>query len=518
MSSHFLLPKALYITLYSLYGSAIAYIAIFYSEVLHLSPNQIGILLAIAPFVQVVACPLWTLIADKYSRFHGLIMGLIAAIGGSSVVSLYFLPKFELDGFWVMAAATVSAFLFAFFGSPICALVDSAVLKLLADQKILYGNQRLWGSVSNGVHILVVGILISRMGIGIAFAVFLGGLILFAVLSLFVRFDYQMMHATTNNGSGRMVTNDTSDESNVGERSPLLTGKSTAVTGGNYLYNPTSTSEPAWLQDDARRNSSSTTIQRRDSNTNTLYLTTTTTVMAMSVQVEADQELHATSTLPPLGLVISYIPTLDTSLSALGTIHDGAGDLPEPSILKTILVYTFLLSILLYGLAHSMISQFLFLLLKDLGMDASMMGWTGPIGGVAEVLTFWMSRKLFDTYSVTLLMTAAYLSFIFRAFAYMCLQPNQSASLIIALALQILNGFSYALIWSTAVAEVDGFFPVDQRSVAQGILAALFSGLGYGLGCIIGGCVYAVYGSIKLFQISAFICTLSLVVFLSGRR
>ncbi|KAF1801004.1 major facilitator superfamily domain-containing protein [Mucor lusitanicus] len=517
MSSHFLLPKSLYITLYSLYGSAIAYIAIFYSEVLHLSSNQIGILLAIAPFVQVVACPLWTMIADKYSRFHGLIMGLIAAIGGSSVVFLYFLPNFELDDSLVMAAATVSAFMFAFFGSPICALVDSAVLKLLADQKILYGNQRLWGSVSNGLHILVVGILISRMGIGISFAVFLGGLTLFVVLSLFVRFDYQMMHATTNNGSRRVATNDTSDEFNVGERSSLLTGKS--GTGGNYLYNPTSASEPAWLQNDDRRNSSSTTIQRRDSNaTNTLHLTTTTTMMAMSVQMEADQELHATSTMPSLGLVISYIPTLDTSLSALGTIHDGGVDLPEPSILKTILVYTFLLSILLYGLAHSMISQFLFLLLKDLGMDASMMGWTGPIGGVAEVLTFWMSRKLFDTYSVTLLMTVAYVSFIIRALAYMCLQPNESVSMIIALALQILNGFSYALIWSTAVAEVDGFFPVDQRSVAQGILAALFSGLGYGLGCIIGGFVYAVYGSIKLYQISAFICTLSLVVFLSGRR
>lgn len=66
-------------------------------------------------------------------------MGLIAAIGGSSVVFLYFLPKFELDESLVMTAATVCAFLFAFFGSPICALVDSAVLKLLADQKILYG-------------------------------------------------------------------------------------------------------------------------------------------------------------------------------------------------------------------------------------------------------------------------------------------------------------------------------------------------------------------------------------------
>lgn len=244
------------------------------------------------------------------------------------------------------------------------------------------------------MHILVVGLLIAHKGIGISFAVFLVGLITFVILSLFVRFDYQMMLATTNNGNRRTTTTyDNSDDLNEEERSSLLTGKSNTA-GGNYLYNPASTSEPTWLQN-TRRNSSSTTLQRRDSNTNSLYLTTTTTVMAMSVQMEAEQELHASSTLPSLGLVISYIPTLDTSLSALGTIHDGAaGDLPEPSILKTILVYTFLLSILLYGLAYSMISQFLFLLLKDLGMDASMMGWTGPIGGSAEVLTFWLSRKV----------------------------------------------------------------------------------------------------------------------------
>lgn len=236
--------------------------------------------------------------------------------------------------------------------------------------------------------------MITYKGIGISFAVFLVGLITFVILSLFVRFDYQMILATTNNGDRRItITYDNRDDLNEEERLSLLTGKSTTA-GGNYLYNPTSTSEPAWLQN-TRRNSSCTTIQRRDSNTNTLYLTTTTTVMAMSVQMEAEQELHASSTLPSLGLVISHIPTLDTSLSALGTIHDGtAGDLPEPSILKTILVYTFLLSILFYGLAHSMISQFLFLLLKDLGMDASMMGWTGPIGGSAEVLTFWLSRKV----------------------------------------------------------------------------------------------------------------------------
>lgn len=90
--------------------------------------------------------------------------------------------------------------------------------------------------------------------------------------------------------------------------------------------------------------------------------------------------------------------------------------------------------------------------------------------------------------------------------------------ILLLLANACLIGFAYALVWSTAVAEVDSFFPVEQRSIAQGILAALFSGLGYGIGCILGGYIYGVYGFSRLFQVSTIICGISLIVFLSGRR
>lgn len=136
----FLVPKLLYVCLYSLYGSAIAYLTIFYSESLHLSSNQIGIILAISPFVQVVACPVWTWIADRYPSLHGPLMGILASIGGSSVLGLYFLPELINDINKRMLITCIFGFIFAFFGSPICALVDSAVLKILDDQKILYGK------------------------------------------------------------------------------------------------------------------------------------------------------------------------------------------------------------------------------------------------------------------------------------------------------------------------------------------------------------------------------------------
>jgi hypothetical protein len=48
------------------------------------------------------------------------------------------LTDFAADN--VMALTIALGLIFAFFGSPICALVDSAVLKLLGDQKILYGT------------------------------------------------------------------------------------------------------------------------------------------------------------------------------------------------------------------------------------------------------------------------------------------------------------------------------------------------------------------------------------------
>jgi hypothetical protein len=180
------------------------------------------------------------------------------------------------------------------------------------------------------------------------------------------------------------------------------------------MYDPsirtTVSHHPPYL---SRRTSSSQqsqyTTTRRGSIANTLYLndenhpfnhilTNTTSNMAMDVQLEADELLQRQESYPSLGLVLSYIPTMDTSLSAFALLGQQQQEeniiIPDKSILKSLRVYTFMTSILLYGIAHSMTSQFLFLLLKNLGLSASTMGWTGPIGGVAEVITFWISRRV----------------------------------------------------------------------------------------------------------------------------
>ncbi|KAH8547743.1 major facilitator superfamily domain-containing protein [Umbelopsis sp. PMI_123] len=510
------LPKLLFIALFTMQGSAIPYLAIFYDQALHLSSDQIGILLAIAPFVQSVACPVWTLVADKWPKWHGTLMAVLALIGGSAIISMSFLPDL-LDGKadLMMAFTCVLALMYAFFGSPLMALVDSAVLKILGNHKILYGEQRLWGSISNGLSILAVGLLISATGnnLSVAFYVFTAGTILFIALSLVSKVesnDYNLM-----------------DDDQDQDTRPLLKNS----LASNYGWPP---DQPADSEDDDIQSSviPHHFVDRRDSRISfantvlsdehgprtSLRLHRTSTSVARDVHLEASELMESLDRIPSLGLALSHIPSMESSLAFLIPHPEEDIVVPPSSSLKSRKVVTFLLSMLIFGVSFSMINQFLFLFLhNDLGVDSSILGWTGPVGGVTEVLTFWVSKQLFDTFGVTVLMVSAHCITITRSFLYTLLTPSSPWTSTFALALQTLNGIAFATVWSTAVSEVDTFFPPEQRAIAQGTLAALHMGAGFGIGCVVGGIIYEAFGAHILYQAASLLTGVSLITFLIGR-
>lgn len=177
----------------------------------------------------------------------------------------------------------------------------------------------------------------------------------------------------------------------------------TTTRRGNYLYNPSSQAADRPSLFHRQTSSTETTHTRRESTLHipfSMMSLTTTATMASIAQDEASHELQINaSDIPPLGLVLTSIPTIDTSLSALGQpIEEGINEIPEKSIFSSVLVWTFFLSICLYGVAHSMISQFLFLLLTDVGMSSFLIGCTGALGGIAEVFTFWFSKQVYTYY------------------------------------------------------------------------------------------------------------------------
>ncbi|KAI8391624.1 major facilitator superfamily domain-containing protein [Radiomyces spectabilis] len=502
--------KLLYILLYSLYGSALAYISLFYDGVLHLTRNEIGFLLSIAPFVQVFACPLWTFVADRKPAAHGFLMAGLACIGGGCVLVLPLLPCLGLENPLALTAAL--AFGFAFFGSPVCALVDSAVLKILADQRAIYGNQRMWGSLSNGLHILTVGFVISQFGINTAFLVFGLGLVGFILLSLCIRIEAASTEDTE--AVRPLLSNMDPTRSRFGYKPAMITQSRRSSSADSVVQHYASFRRGSLV-------SHANTVyvdDRDDGRFSALLRLSTTTTAALDAQLEAEAYVSQMNTpVPPLGLALSQIPTVDTSLAVLATLQLPTTTESEGSMLRSWRVWSFFITVFLYGIAFSMINQFLFLILhNDLDMSSSLIGWTGPLGGLAEMLTFWISKQLFERFSVVALMTMAHLTFMIRGLVYITVIPGETISQCLCLAMQLFNGLSYALLWSTSVFEVDTLFPGDQRAIAQGILAALNYGLGYGVGCLAGGFLYENYGYVWLVQVAVAVTAVSLVVFILG--
>lgn len=248
------------------------------------------------------------------------------------------------------------------------------------------------------MSILAVGLLITATdnNLNVAFYVFSVGTVIFIALSFFAKVEPS--------------DSDYIDEDDLEQASqPLLKQN----VGTNYVWPP---DHPADSEDDDFQSSIAThhgigqLVDRRDSHVSfantvmsdehggrrhSLRLHRTATSVARDVHLEASEMLESLDRIPSLGLALSHIPSMETSLAFL--IPHAEDDIvaPPASSLKSLKVVTFLLTMLIFGVSFSMINQFLFLFLhNDLGVESSTLGWTGPVGGITEVLTFWVSKQV----------------------------------------------------------------------------------------------------------------------------
>lgn len=122
-----------------------------------------------------------------------------------------------------------------------------------------------------------------------------------------------------------------------------------------------------------------------------------------------------------------------------------------------------------------------------------------------------------EMFGVTKMILIAHVATVIRCLSYTVLQPDSIVTNISALLLQTLHGVGFGIFWATAVSEIDGFFSLEQRAVAQGLLGALHFGLGAGLGALVGGFMYQYLGAVPMFQITAIITSFSMAIFYFGR-
>lgn len=245
------------------------------------------------------------------------------------------------------------------------------------------GEQRLWGSISAGLTILLVGQLISMTGnIDCLFWVFGSTTILFVISCFFLKSGTIDEHwVASDNIEDQLHQHQYVDvqklaaENNKSEK--LLNGN--RASSNNY-----------------------NSINNRNSNSHYVELFKPDSIASIhTIREEADETLDALGGVN-LGLAISRIASIDQSVVGLiGATHEGV---PSPSsILKSVKVLTFLITTLVFGFVLSMIVNFLFLFLgRDLHMPASWIGWTGPTAGVTELLSFCFSKqvRMYNMYNI----------------------------------------------------------------------------------------------------------------------
>jgi len=159
MPRRLIVPKLFYFCWFAALGFYIPYIGLYYREV-GLDLAQIGLLVALPGLLQIIATPLWGLVADGM-QIHRIMLPLVVAGTLPPMLLTGRTSAFEL--------LLVLVAILALFTAPVTPLADSATLAALGEQRSRYGAQRVWGAVGWGLSTLAAGALVQRLGLASVF-------------------------------------------------------------------------------------------------------------------------------------------------------------------------------------------------------------------------------------------------------------------------------------------------------------------------------------------------------------
>lgn len=121
-----------------------------------LNGTEIGWVLAIGPFASIISQPFWGYLSDKYKTVKTM---LIISVIGMLIASVVFFQMNHLLAILMIGA------IFYFFSSPVGALSDSLAQRRANDLNISFGSIRTWGSVGFAFSSLVVGHILTEVGV-----------------------------------------------------------------------------------------------------------------------------------------------------------------------------------------------------------------------------------------------------------------------------------------------------------------------------------------------------------------
>jgi MFS transporter, PPP family, 3-phenylpropionic acid transporter len=158
----------------------------------------------------------------------------------------------------------------------------------------------------------------------------------------------------------------------------------------------------------------------------------------------------------------------------------------------------FLITIFIGGIGLAVSGNYFLLHMKNLGIPQSYIGLALTFATLGELPFMMFGHRILRRYPAKTLLLVALFALCLRLIGY---------SLAVApwhfLAVQLLHGPTFALIWIAGISYADALSPSHLKATGQGLFSSTLSGLGGTVGAFTGGILYDAVGLVTTFQWAA---------------
>ncbi|KYQ92303.1 hypothetical protein DLAC_06265 [Tieghemostelium lacteum] len=529
-----LIPKIFYFLLFACFGSWRPFLPLWLDQV-HISPSIIGLILFFPPLITFFSSTIIGVISDKY-QCHKKTFLLCSFCSSAFILSLKFVQG---------PTSLISLIIFtnAIFWSPLIPLIDSSTYQILGKHRDMYGQQRLYGSLSFAASAFLVSQLIERFGmVNVAWVNYA---IIMMILSILVNFFYNTEKIDPEERDQIIYTPDGGQELNVldskqekdSEEQQLIKHQSLSSTTSLDIDTGVSENQEEYVED----------IDNEIDNEALLFLSPVSQSSNPPSNTFISNNAILSDDIGVSSIVVDTQPLSsanenDNSVilqkqQQTDIIEDQLTETPgekqdiisqdaffknqKPSFIESskillsnpkILLILFNSFVISTGM--SVVNNFLGLTIENnLDGSTTLIGIAVIFNVTFEIIFFFFGKTLMIKVGVFKLIILSHVALILRTTSY-CFILHLKLNAWSILPVELLHGIVFSTIWSSGSKVVNENSPKGLEASGQSLFFGVYLGLGSGLGALIGGALYHSFGPITMFAIVSIGVTVGLFIFL----
>ena len=175
--------------------------------------------------------------------------------------------------------------------------------------------------------------------------------------------------------------------------------------------------------------------------------------------------------------------------------------------------FLFLGVVFICGAGGSVITNFLFLYMSDMGAPQSLMGLALSVATLGELPVLFFSGWMLRRWGARGLLVIGMAAYVVRAVGLSFAEAPWQA-----LIFQALHGLTFSAVWVAGVSFAREMAPKGLGATAQGLMSSVVMGLSGMTGALAGGFLFQHLGAPAMFRISALAVLIGLIVFLVTGR